>query len=199
MIQKVCVINNGDDTTDFVNLLKSTNIPVDVTVFHIGDANLLESLQARKTNDTLDAIILTGSSTRRVVDDTDPVQLPVELLDLAVPVLGICYGYHWMVKAKGGIVRTHEDGLLHSFNKYIVMGDPLRISLKRYIFEDYEHVAEAPSSWTTMLRHQDMSFISYNTSGHFGVQFYPEKNLSVSVEFYRAWLNWANTFKTPSA
>jgi hypothetical protein len=105
-----------------------------------------------------------------------------------------------MVKAKGGVVRPHADGLLHSFNKYIVMGDPLLLPLKRYVFEDYDHVAEAPSTWTTMLRYQDMTVISYNNAkGHFGIQFYPEKNMSVAVDFYRSWLNWAKKFKTPSA
>jgi GMP synthase (glutamine-hydrolysing) len=57
--------------------------------------------EIRKANPT--AIILSGGPSS-VYDDDAPVADP-KLLELGVPVLGICYGLHWMAHNLGGKVR----------------------------------------------------------------------------------------------
>lgn len=189
MSQKICVINNGDET-DFAKLLKSIVPSIDVTVLSIADVTLSDSLHALKNANALDAIILTGS-TRTILNDTEPVQLPAGILDMGVPVLGICYGFHWMVQNKGGVVEAHADGLLHSYNKYIAIGDPLKVPLKKYIFEDRERVAQLPADWSMILKYKGDCMIMYNAEKHhMGVQFYPEKHDSTAVYFYKSWLDF---------
>src|SRR5687767_4745285 len=55
---------------------------------------------ARRMN--LGGIILTGGPAS--VYATDAPKVPAELLELGVPVLGICYGMQWMCQQLGGLV-----------------------------------------------------------------------------------------------
>ncbi len=52
----------------------------------------------------LGGVILSGGPAS--VYAPDAPEVPRELLDLGVPVLGICYGLHWMVQALGGDVQS---------------------------------------------------------------------------------------------
>ena len=89
----ICVIDTGDYfSTDFPKVLKETNGDVNVVVYNMNDQALLEKVK----NGNYDGIILTGS-TKCVLEETTD-QLPVELLDIGVPILGISYGFQWIAE-----------------------------------------------------------------------------------------------------
>jgi len=69
-------------------------------------------------------IILSGGSAS--VDDADAPQPPEGILNLNVPILGICYGMQWMAQKLGGVI-TREVGKKEygSAKINLFMDDPL--------------------------------------------------------------------------
>jgi GMP synthase (glutamine-hydrolysing) len=55
----------------------------------------------------LAGVILSGGPASVYADDAP--EIPAELLEMGVPVLGICYGHQWMLQALGGEVRSTEE------------------------------------------------------------------------------------------
>ncbi|MBU0722742.1 gamma-glutamyl-gamma-aminobutyrate hydrolase family protein [Patescibacteria group bacterium] len=53
------------------------------------------------------AIILFGGSAS-VYEENAPAP-PKEILKLKLPVLGICYGMHWLVQELSGIITPHQE------------------------------------------------------------------------------------------
>ena len=60
--------------------------------------------EAREMN--LAGVVLSGGPASVYSDDAPVV--PEELLELGVPVLGICYGMQWMCRALGGDVTAFD-------------------------------------------------------------------------------------------
>ena len=52
-------------------------------------------------------IILSGGSDS-IYDDNAP-QPPAEILSLGIPILGICYGMHWLVTAFNGVIQSETQ------------------------------------------------------------------------------------------
>ena len=182
----ICVIDTGDYfSTDFPKVLKETNGDVNVVVYNMNDQALLEKVK----NGNYDGIILTGS-TKCVLEETTD-QLPVELLDIGVPILGISYGFQWMVVARGGSVSTCEDKLLHEYDKYIGIAKPFLISVRKYKFSHHDFIQQLPTGWENLLQQEDQCWIALeNSTRHIGVQFQPELVQSSARDFFGNWFQW---------
>ena len=178
----ICVINAGNTLTNYVELFKTIDETVVVHLLDIADADQVKLISP------LDGIILTGSSDLKT---SDTVNIPADLLDIGIPVIGVSYGFYWMVAQKGGIVNLEQTGLKHDFNKYIVISKPFQVSLKKYMFSHREYVDALPNNWINVLTFNNEVLIAYEeATKHLGVHFQPELNKSTSLEFYKGWLNW---------
>jgi GMP synthase (glutamine-hydrolysing) len=180
-MMKICVIDTGDDnSTDFTKILEQA----DVTMYNMNDQALLEKV----TGGAFDGIILTGS-TKCVHDEGE--QLPVELLDLGVPILGISYGFQWMVVARGGVVTECEDQLVHKYEKYIGVAQPFLVSVRKYKFSHKEFIEQLPVGWVNMCQQENQCWVAAeSTTRHLGVQFQPELVDATGREFFASWLQW---------
>lgn len=178
---KICVIDTGDDnSTDFTKVLESA----DVTMYNMNDQALLEKVTAG----SFDGIILTGS-TKCVHDEGE--QLPVELLDLGVPILGISYGFQWMVVARGGVVTEYEDKIVHKYEKYIGVAQPFLVSVRKYKFSHKDFIEQLPVGWENMCQYDSQCWVAAESATrHLGIQFQPELIDATAREFFANWLQW---------
>ncbi|MEQ1895108.1 MAG: glutamine-hydrolyzing GMP synthase, partial [Planctomycetota bacterium] len=130
---------------------------------------------AKKMN--LAGIILSGGPASVYAPDAPKV--PVELLSLGVPVLGICYGMQWMMQTLGGKVegagkrefgRTsmeihHPEGVFEAIDGRTVVW-----------MSHGDKVASIPASFRTLASSSDCEFAAVGDAAKkfYGVQFHPE-------------------------
>jgi len=130
---------------------------------------------ARKMN--LGGIILSGGPASVYAPDAPKV--PRELLDLGVPVLGICYGMHWMMQVLGGDVQPakkrefgrtsieilHPEGVLEAIDGRTVVW-----------MSHGDKVVSIPVNFRPLAQSNDCAFaaVSDVLARFFGVQFHPE-------------------------
>ncbi|MEZ6005760.1 MAG: glutamine-hydrolyzing GMP synthase [Planctomycetota bacterium] len=134
------------------------------------------ALEAARNMD-LAGIILSGGPSS-VYEEGAP-QVPGELFELGVPVLGICYGMQWMCRALGGAVEgghTREfghtklrldraDGLFHGFPDESIVW-----------MSHGDKVTALPAGFEVLAHSGDCAFAAVGHPGKrlFGVQFHPE-------------------------
>ena len=130
----------------------------------------------------LGGIILSGGPAS--VYGQDAPQVPAELLELGVPVLGICYGMQWMCQQLGGNVEgSTEREFGHT---------SIRIGREEQLFEGVEgltvvwmshgdKVLSLPDGFETYASSDNCEFAAVGDPkrGFFGVQFHPEVSHTV--------------------
>jgi GMP synthase (glutamine-hydrolysing) len=125
-------------------------------------------------------IVLSGGPSS--VLDPDAPFAPPELLDLGVPVLGICYGLQWMCQQLGGVVESSDDREYGRAQlKLERRGDPLFAGLEdrpeRTVWmshgdrvlrlpDGFERLATSDNSPYAAVRHRERPL--------YGIQFHPE-------------------------
>lgn len=182
------IIHTGDSFgTDFPSLLRTLDTTISVSSFHHTDKTLLHRLSCLQ--DSLDGLIITGS-VYRIKNITDDF-LPRNLMDLGVPILGICYGFQWMTWNKRGEVHTFSDGTLHEYNKKLDVFAPFTLPTKVYTFSHHDYIYRLPSSWKPIIKNGDQIWMAYEPStGHIGIQFHPERHKASAEAFFKAWFVW---------
>lgn len=131
----------------------------------------------------LAGIVLSGGPAS--VYAADAPDVPTALLDLGVPVLGICYGMQWMSRTLGGEVEgSGEREFGHTEIRH-VGGDQ---SLFQNIEEDSvvwmshgDKVVRLPEGFDTLASSETCEFAAIGHAGKkfYGVQFHPEVSHSV--------------------
>jgi len=139
------------------------------------------ALEAARAMD-LGGIILSGGPASVYADDAPSV--PTELLELGVPVLGICYGMQWMCQVLGGRVEgSGEREFGHT---------PIDVQVAKGLFEGIEgrtvvwmshgdRVAELPDGFQRLARSETCpeAAVGDPDRGLYGVQFHPEVSHTV--------------------
>lgn len=136
-------------------------------------------------------IILSGSAYR--IGKAGSPTLPKKILDMGIPVLGICYGFEWMAKAVGGSICTFADGALHEYRKVLDVRAPFETSKRCwYRFSHHDYVCGLPASWTKHMEGPDgqIWMASDAQRKHVGIQFHPELHASSAAAFFATWLDW---------
>jgi GMP synthase (glutamine-hydrolysing) len=130
------------------------------------------------------AIILSGGPAS--VDEADAPAPPHGLIDLGVPVLGICYGCQWLVHQAGGRVEASQQREFGHADLGIVPGDHRSDGLFRRLPADRDatrvwmshsdHVARLPPDFIATARTSDgiIAGVQHAEKPLYGVQFHPE-------------------------
>jgi GMP synthase (glutamine-hydrolysing) len=121
-------------------------------------------------------IVLSGGPSS--VYDADAPACDAKLLDLGVPVLGICYGMQWLTQALGGKVERAERReygpaeLGIQKDSTLFQGLPNRLK----VWESHgDHVVDLPEGFHVTGRTENAVAAIENTDrGFFGVEFHPE-------------------------
>src|SRR5660397_130786 len=122
-------------------------------------------------------LILSGGPSS--VNNPDAPQLDPEILNLSVPVLGICYGLQMIAKIRGGRVgrtdRAEYGGIDLNVvgNSRVLEGVPQRFS---GWMSHGDSVLETPPGFEVVARRPEIPIAAMEDreSGHYGVQFHPE-------------------------
>jgi len=186
MVLTICVLHmKRKRDTSFEELFSTLDSSIHVVVYTPREKNLLEKILQLQP----DGILITGSERR--IHRIQQNLLPERLLDLGIPVLGICYGFQWMTWRKGGINHTFEDKKLHEYEKYLEISAPFHISRRKYVFTHHDFIYELPASWKKVIDHEDQIWMAYESStGHIGIQFHPEKLPASAHAFFPSWFSW---------
>lgn len=106
--------------------------------FHSVILPLENSLEWIKENEPKGVILSGGSAS---VYDSDAPQVPPELLNLNIPILGICYGMQWMA-------YIHEKDTVHKVKEGKSYG-PVEINFKTPKSKLFENLKESISAWSS--------------------------------------------------
>ncbi len=133
----------------------------------------LEEIAARKPR----GIILSGGPASVYADGAPPLELG--LLELGVPVLGICYGMQLLVHTLGGRVEQAEVGEFGRSDLHIREAGVLLAGLPREQTCWMSHrdtVYEAPAGFTALASSSSspVAAVESTERGIYGIQFHPE-------------------------
>jgi len=124
-------------------------------------------------------IVLSGGPSS--VLDRDAPFAHRELLELGVPVLGICYGLQWMCHALGGLVEKAEAREYGSAQLKLERGDPLFAGLderaERTVWMNHgDRVLRLPAGFEVLASsdHSPAAAVRHRERPLYGVQFHPE-------------------------
>ena len=142
-----------------------------------------KSLEWAETNKLLKGIILSGGSAS--VYESDAPKIPKEILDLGVPILGICYGMQWLA-------YINDSSSVHKIKEGKSYG-PVEVSLgKSKLFENLaeknngkinawsshgDSVKHVPEGFGVIATSQNGSVIEAmecESKKFYAVQFHPE-------------------------
>lgn len=144
---------------------------LDVECIEVKHDDDLEGLK-----DKLCGIILTGSPGR--VNNPEDPRLDPRLLDMNVPVLGICYGLQLLTHALGGRVEALDQRDLGLGEMTITVRSPLNKDLPDHVqvwMAHYDHVtrlAEGFQAYATTP--VSIAMAGYEAKRWYGIQYHPE-------------------------
>lgn len=127
------------------------------------------------TNPKPKGIILTGGD-KSVYDDDAP-QVPLMILDQDVPILGVCYGMHWMAKFFGGEVISNKAPKYG--HKRVMFGHSAllnRAGSDEVWASHGDIVTRVPANFTIDATYMDETVAAMSNKDErlFGLQFHPE-------------------------
>jgi len=147
----------------------------EMKVFSLIKACDITAAEVKKINPK--GIILSGGP-HSVYEDKAPV-LDKDILDLGIPLLGICYGMQIMVRTLGGKVAESKKREYGKAGMYIDKTDSLFFSLPPQIISWMSHtdqVVKPPRDFVCLAHTPDTAFAALGSSQKkiYGVQFHPE-------------------------
>ena len=127
------------------------------------------------------AIILSGGPAS-VIDETQAIHADKRILEMGIPIFGICYGQQWMVHSLGGVV---EAGQSREFGKSFIdintqealLPQAWEKGTKHQVWMSHgDHVAKLPKGFEVIAASSGapFAFIGNRDKNFYAVQFHPE-------------------------
>ncbi|MFT7485180.1 MAG: GMP synthase (glutamine-hydrolyzing) [Candidatus Paceibacteria bacterium] len=130
----------------------------------------------------LGGVILSGGPSS--VYDADAPDVPAGLLELDVPVLGICYGMQWMCRHLGGEVKASDSREYGRTSMRVVLSQGLLENIGGHTVVWMSHgdsVQSLPAGFEVYAESEDCPLAAVGNASKrlWGVQFHPEVSHSV--------------------
>jgi GMP synthase (glutamine-hydrolysing) len=127
-------------------------------------------------------IILSGGPAS--VYSAEAPEVPAELLELGVPVLGICYGMQWMARELGGEVTAADSREFGRTSLTVERAEAIFDGLSGHTIVWMSHgdsVTNLPEGFEVLAHtdHCPLAAIGDRERGFYGIQFHPEVTHSV--------------------
>ncbi len=168
---KVLILDFGSQFTQLIaRRIRELNVYSEIQPFSFP----LEKIQA---DPNIKAIILSGGPDS--VYDSDAPQINPAILDLGLPILGICYGLQLLALLQGGQVEGSEKREYGRASLEILKNDFLFSSLGQHTtvwMSHGDHLTRLPQGFEVLASTENspMAAIGDNTRQLYGIQFHPE-------------------------
>lgn len=184
-MQTVCVISMDDTRPiQLERAILSIN-PNKINIYSINYKSPDIIKQIKKESPI--AIILSGSD-HRILNENSPT-LPTKIVNLNIPILGICYGFQWLIKITKGGICSHIDKKLHQYGKRLTIYNKTHI----YRFKHHDYICNLDTTkWTPHIYDETNTQVwlaTHNTLPLTGIQFHPEKKEHSAKTFFSNWLS----------
>ena len=188
----ICIIDFYTDpdystVVQLVHILQQLDENIKITVLPYTTRNIVNKIRLLNVN----AIILSGSNHRIFKTSLRSLK---GLLDLDIPILGICFGYQWMVHTLKGTLDSYKDGRLHEYSKILEISDPFYVAKRKYEFSHHDFITKLPTSWIPVLQKDSQIWMAYRPDKKWiGIQFHPEKHKASGKDFFKNWIKFLLT------
>lgn len=188
----LCIIDFYTDprystVSQLVDLFKQIDNSIQITILPYTTQKIMNKIRTLK----LEGIILSGSNHRILKTSLYSLK---GLLDLNIPLLGICFGYQWMVHTLKGTVDSYKDEKLHEYSKVFEILDPFYVAKRKYEFSHHDFIIKLPTLWIPVLQHDSQIWMAYRPDKKWiGIQFHPEKHMASGKTFFTNWIKFLST------
>ena len=180
-------IANYSTITEIVNVFEKIDKSIKITVLPYTTPDILDKIKNLNVN----AIILSGSDHRVL---KTPLNVLKSLFDLNIPLLGICFGYQWMVYNLKGSIDSYKDGQLHEYGRLLEISSPFYVAKRKYEFSHHDFITQLPENWVSVLQRDSQVWMAYHPDKKWvGVQFHPEKHMASGKDFFNQWIKFLST------
>ena len=105
-----------------------------------------------KTNN-INGIILSGSEHR--IKKKTSATISKKILDLKIPILGICYGYQLLIKMLIGKNSIKSFNSERIYTKKIIIIEPFKIKALNYKFNHNDYIVKIPNNWKILIKKKE--------------------------------------------
>lgn len=188
----LCIIDfytdpNYSTISQLVNLFERIDPKINVNVLPYTTRNIVQKINRLNVQ----AIILSGSDHRIL---KTPLKSLNGLFDLEIPLLGICFGYQWMIHTLKGGIDSYKDGQLHEYGRLLEISVPFNVAKRKYEFSHHDFIIQLPENWVPILQKDSQIWMAYRPDKKWiGIQFHPEKHMASGKEFFTQWIKFLST------
>lgn len=141
----------------------------------------------------INGIILSGSDFR--IKKTNKGIIPDEVFTSNIPILGICYGFQYMVYYYSSLanIKSFKNKKCYTYDKILKINKPFKIKKTKYRFNHHDYIIKLPKKWNIGIKNKKIIYMGYYKQ-NIGVQFHPEiYNKSLEL-FYSSWLKFIRKY-----
>jgi GMP synthase-like glutamine amidotransferase len=142
----------------------------------------------------IDGIILSGSDFR--IKKTNKGIIPKEVFLSNIPILGICYGFQYLVYYYSSL-KNIKSFKIKNYNKYdksLIINKPFKIKKTKYRFNHHDYIIKLPKNWKISIKNKNIIYMGFDDK-NIGIQFHPEIYKKSSNLFYSMWLKYISIRK----
>lgn len=168
---------------------KSFEDNVKLYYIHWSKKNIISYIKNNKIN----GIILTGSTYRILHKNKKKANLPIKILNLNIPILGICYGYQWLIKNLCGKECLSTFSNNKNNRRFItkIIKQPFKVEKKVYLLNHHDYIVKIPKGWKIGIKLGKQILMAYNKNKKIiGLQIHPEAVPKTRKKFFKKWIKY---------